>query len=121
MLAFSLISCASPYVNSYSALGFVRGNTSERCNASFMLLNGTYVFKLKKSEGADGDLSYKASLEEGEMTVYYDSLGVKEPLFTVKAGESIESRGGYVNQGSRVYVIIEAKNAKGSVEVSLTN
>ena len=86
-----------------------------------MHLNGTYVFKLKKSEGADGDLSYKASLEKGEMTVYYDSLGTKEPLFTVKSGESVDSRGGYVNQGTRVYVIIEARDAEGSLEVRLNN
>ena len=121
VLVFSLVSCSGPYVSSYSALGFVRGNDNNHCNASFMLLNGTYVFKLKKNEGADGDLSYKASLEEGEMTVYYDSLGTKEPLFTVKSGESVESRGGYVDQGSMVYVIIEAKDAKGSLEVRLSN
>ena len=115
-----LASCRSVlYTSSYRAVGFVHSNTKSNCKARFVKLDGTYVFKLKKSSGNDCDLGYIASLEEGELTVCYDSLGVKEPLISVKAEEELEGRGGYVTGVGTVYVIIEAASAKGSVEVWL--
>ena len=47
------------------------------------------------------------SLEEGEMAVSYDYAGLKQPLLTVRGGESLEETGGYAETGT-VYVILES-------------
>lgn len=119
-LLFSLCSCDG-YVSSYRAVGLVRSNTSHSCEASFLSLNGELVFKIRKSDkGSEGDVSFSVSVEEGEVHLYYDAFGVKEELAHVKSGESVESTGGYVEGGMRVYIIIEASgDAHGKVSVEL--
>lgn len=122
VMLVSLCSCGK-YVSSYSAIGLVKSNTSHSCRVSFLSLEGTMVFKLKKSEiGSEGSISYSVSAEEGEIYLYYDIYGVKEELAHVKAGESITDVSGYVEGGHTVYVIIEATGrAHGKVSVELDN
>lgn len=119
---FTLCSCDS-YVSSYKAVGLVRSNTSHSCDVSFLSLEGELVFKLKRSDvGSEGAISYSVSAEEGEIRLYYDIYGTKEELAYVKAGESVSSKGGYIEGGKTVYVIIEATgNAHGKVSVELDN
>ena len=119
-LLFSVTSCN--YVSSYKALMLVRMEHGDHGSISFSSLSGTYVMKLRMSgEGQEGSIHCKASLEEGEINVYYDSLGVKEFLFNLKAGESIDERRGYIESGRTVYVIVEtvtpAKEGKNSVDL----
>ena len=92
----------------------------EHGSAKFSYLDGTLVLKLKMNgEGLENSIGCKASLEEGEINVYYDWIGVKELLFNLKAGESIDECRGYIESGS-VYIIIETVTpAKGSVEIDL--
>ena len=118
ILVFSVSAC--DYVSSYKALMFVRMERGDHGSISFSSLSGTYVMKLRMSgEGQEGSIHCKASLDEGEINVYYDSLGVKEFLFNLKAGESIDERRGYIESGF-VYIIIETVTpAKGSVEIDL--
>ena len=119
---FSLCSC-SAYTSSYRAVKLIKSNNSHSCSASFGSLEGTLVFKLKKSDvGSEGDISYSITVEEGELYLFYDIYGIKEELAHVKAGESIESRGGYIEGGKTVYVIIEAPvSTKGKISVELDN
>ncbi len=121
-LLMTLSSC-STYTSSYNAIGLVRNQTSHSCKASFYSLEGELVFKLKKSDvGAEGEISYSIQVEEGEIKLYYDIYGVKEELVTVKAGESIEDKGGYVEGGKTIYIIIEAaEKSRGKVSVELDN
>ena len=119
-LLFSVTSCN--YVSSYKALMLVRMEHGDHGSISFSSLSGTYVMKLRMSgEGQEGSIHCKASLEEGEINVYYDSLGVKEFLFNLKAGESIDERRGYFESGRTVYIIVEtvtpAKEGKISVDL----
>jgi thioredoxin-related protein len=119
-LLFSVTSCN--YVSSYKALMFVRYEMVDHATISFSRLEGTYVMKLRmKGEGQEGSIHCKASLKEGEINVYYDSLGVKEFLFNLKAGESIDERRGYIESGRTVYIIVEtvtpAKEGKISVDL----
>lgn len=119
-LLFSAISCQ--YVNSYKALMFVRMERGDHGTISFSKLEGTYVMKLRMNgTGQEGSIHCKASLGEGEINVYYDSLGVKELLFNLKAGESIDERRGYFESGKTVYIIIEtvtpAKEGKISIDL----
>lgn len=98
-------------------------NTSHSCEVSFYSLEGQIVYKLKKSErGTEGDIGYSVEVEEGEVTVYYDIFDVKEELVHASAGETIIGRGGYVESGHPVYIIIEAQpNSRGKVKVELDN
>lgn len=120
-LLFSLVAC-SGYVSSYKALMFVREERSDHANIRFSGFEGTYVMKLKmKSEGKEGSIHCVASLEEGEVNVWYDALGTKELLFNLKAGESIDERLGYFESGKTVYIIVEtvtpAKEGRISVDL----
>ncbi len=121
-LLLSLSSC-SKYVSSYSAIGLARSNTSHSCKASFHSLKGQLVFKIKKSDsGKEGDISYSITAQEGEIALYYDIYGTKQELARVGKGESVNARGGYIEGGHTVYIIIEAtQKARGSVSVELDN
>ena len=96
---------------------------SHRCEVSFYSLRGQIVFKLKKTAlGKEGDISYSLKVDEGEVGLYYDTFGIKNELARVKNGESVKSRGGYVEGGNTVYVIIEATDAaNGRITVELDN
>ncbi len=119
MLVLCLSSC-SPYVSSYTTLGMVKTNTADSFNISFMKLDGTLVYKLQLKRGEESDIYYKAELDGGEINVYYDIYGTKEPLFSLKGDEDIESRGGYVEGGKTIYIIIEATEAEsGKISVSV--
>ncbi len=118
-LMLSLCSC-DEYVSSYKAVGLVRSNSSHGCQTSFHSLDGMLVFKIKKSDkGSEGDIGYSVTVDEGKVDLYYDAYGVKEKLTSVKAGESVTDRGGYVEGGFTVYIIIEATKARGRVSVEL--
>ena len=121
-IALLLSATACDYVSSYKALMFVRQERGDHATISFSKLEGTYVMKLRmKGEGQEGSIQCTASLEEGEINVYYDSLGVKEFLFNLKGGESIDERLGYIESGKTVYIIVEtvtpAKNGKISIDL----
>ncbi len=121
VLLVSLCSC-DKYTSSYSALGLIRNQTSHSCSAQFYSLDGQLVFKVKKSDAGEGNISYSISAEEGEIYLYYDIYGVKEELAHVSAGESVTDAGGYVEGGHRVYIIIETVGkARGKVSVELDN
>lgn len=120
-LLFSATSC-SDYVSSYKALMLVREEHGDHASISFSKLEGTYVMKLKMSgTGQEGSIHCKASLDEGEINVYYDALGVKELLFNLKAGESIDERRGYIESGKTVYIIIETvtPSQEGKISIDL--
>ncbi|MBQ7343442.1 MAG: hypothetical protein IJW53_01615 [Clostridia bacterium] len=119
-LLVSLCSC-DEYVSSFSAVGLVRSNTSHSFETSFLSLEGQLVFKIKKTEkGTEGDINYSVKVDEGELNLYYDIYGTKELLANVKAGESVDSSGGYIEGGKTVYFIIEAtEGTRGKVSVEL--
>ena len=120
-LLVALCAC-SGYVNSYQAIGLVRSQSLHRCEASFHSLEGRLVFQLKKpnSGATEGDISYSIQVDEGELRLYYDIYGTKEELAHVKAGETVSARGGYVESGKTVHIIIEAtEKTKGKLSVAL--
>ena len=116
-LLLMLCSCTG-----YRAIGLVRIETSHGFETSFLSLDGQLQFKVKKTDrGTEGEISYSVQVDEGELRLYYETNGVKQELVTVKAGESVTDKGGYVEGGRTVYVIIEADNARGKVSVELDN
>lgn len=89
LVAISLSGCASMSTQSYSASGFVHNNTDSRAFMDFNRFKGNMNFTLE-AEGSDR-IHYSACLEEGSAVVYVKSDDGKEELFTVEAGEDIDS------------------------------
>ncbi len=102
MLLLSLAGCGK-YRTHYFAVGFVHSNEARSAFMTFYSFEGRMVFKLKSS--GEGDLKYTAKLESGSAKVYYDSRGTKAELCSVKGGDALDSRGGYVEKGT-VYIIV---------------
>ncbi|MBQ8427881.1 MAG: hypothetical protein IJX18_01350, partial [Clostridia bacterium] len=72
------------------------------------------------SGATEGDISYSVQVDEGEIRLYYDIYGAKEALAQVKAGESVDGCGVYVESGKSVYIIIEGlEKTKGKISVEL--
>ena len=107
VMLLSLTGCGK-YTSSYKAVGFVHSNVSDSAFMNFYSFDGRMVFRLKSSH--EGDLQYTAKLESGSATVYYDSHGTKEELFSISSGETLDSHGGYVESGT-VYIIVETDGA----------
>ncbi|MGM9632355.1 MAG: hypothetical protein ACI3XL_04610 [Eubacteriales bacterium] len=119
IMLLSLTSCEG-----YSATMLVKVNTNDYCSANWGTLEGTLVLNTTKKSGtAESAIHYTASLEEGELTVYYyvrlPGDKQKIELFTIKGGESIEDRGGYVEMNNNIQVIIETngKTKGGSIKI----
>lgn len=119
-LMLTFCSCGK-YTSSYKAVGLVKMQTSHSCETSFHSLEGRLIFKIERSErGTEGDIAYSVQVDEGEIRLYYDIYGVKEELACVKAGETVDDVGGYVEAGKTVYIIIEAtEKSRGKVSVEL--
>ena len=104
-LILLLSGCAEGYASHYKALMCVHSNTGTAAELHFSEFTGTMAFKMKL-KAAEGAIRYTARLETGEATVYYDYMGEKTVLFTLRGGESVDSAGGYIEKGT-VYVIVE--------------
>lgn len=113
LLLCTLVACE---VSSYSALGLVRVTRENYCSASFARLDGKLVLNPNHSGEGESDIHYTASLEEGEINVYYKvAADVKELLFNIKAGDSIDARGGYIESGRQTIIIETVAPAKGEI------
>lgn len=122
LLTITLSSC-DKYTSSLDTIGLVRIQTSHSFETSFESLeDGQLVFKKQKTDKGEGTIHYSIKVDEGELKLYYDIYGIKEELAHVKAGESIEEFGGYVEGGRTVYIIIEVvTNTRCKVTVELDN
>lgn len=120
-----LLSLTSCYVSRYSALMLVRSNAGGKVEIRFSTLDGRLAETFRKKEDGEGALSYTASLEEGELSVSYDTGdGKLLPLFSLKGGESVCAEGGYVEarKGARISIVIETKGKckEGKIEIGFS-
>ena len=122
LLVITLSSC-DKYSSSLETIGLVRIQTSHGFETSFdAIKDGQLVFKKQKTDKGEGAIHYSINVEKGELKLYYDIYGIKEELAHVKAGESIDELGGYVEGGRTVYIIIEVvKDTRCKVIVELDN
>lgn len=119
-VAALLLSACSRHISSYKAIGLNAESSNDHCSVQFRSLTGRYVLQTKKTGSSEGTISYSIQLEEGEINIYYDALGVKELLCSAKAGAPVTGVGGYVERGKRIYIIIETVTpARGSVTVDI--
>ncbi|MBO5867044.1 MAG: hypothetical protein J6Q55_03235 [Clostridia bacterium] len=122
ILLFMLSACGDITFSGYSAIGLMKTETSHSCKISFYSLTGTMNFKLTRTDAGEGAINYSIEVEQGEVTLYYNSLGTKQQLAHVTAGQTITTSGGYVERGQTVTITIEAaKGTRGKVFVDLNN
>ena len=117
-----LLSACSAYASHYKAFLFVQEETKTQCKLSFESLDGTYVHKHKAGRDSACTLHVAAQLEEGSIRVYGDSMGEKQLLTTVQAGEPAEWYGDEIKNGQSVWIILETQGAaRGRIQVDLDN
>lgn len=104
-VCFALAGCGK-YVSSYSAVAFAHSNERASAWMSFMSFSGSQVFKLKCESDNEAAIRYEGKLENGSLSVFYDCGGEKKELFSLHAGDDIQSAGGALPEDT-VYIIVE--------------
>ena len=111
MLTLGMLCSCGGYVKNYSATILITSCQGDEASMEFDTFKGTYNFKLRRDGSAEHILDYEASLAEGEMNVYIGVSGEKELLFTIKGGESFDTKisldSKYDNE-KKVYIILES-------------
>ncbi len=107
LLALSIFTLASCHYSSYQAVLLIQSSTKETLNVSFDSLKGRMVKSIEKTSDDNDELSYEASIVNGEMTIYYEIMGEVKPLFTIKSGESVKDKLYGIKKGTKVYIILE--------------
>ena len=121
VLCFMLSACGNKYTSHYSATLMVRTNTSHEASVSFSNFSGIYVMKLNNIDDEKSFITYNASLEEGNIKVYYDFNDEKLNLFEIETDGSIEGKTESFTSNKTIYIIIESdgKCNKGSFSFTL--
>ncbi len=97
----------SRYFSRYKAVGFVHSNSSRSAFMNFFEFEGTMAFRLKNKNSNGGQISYSASLETGDATVYFDCSGTKTELFSIHSGEDVDSSLMLPEAGT-VYILVQS-------------
>lgn len=109
ILCLMLSACKSKYTSHYSAMLMVTTNTSTKASISFDTFDGTYVMKLKNTGDGKVFITYHATLEEGNIKVYYDFDDEKRTLFEIESNGSIEKETEAFTSNKTIYIIIESE------------
>ena len=108
ILCFTLSACENKYVSHYSATLMVKKNTTTEASVSFRNFSGIYVIQLKNTGDEKIFITYSATLEEGNIKVYYDFNDEKLNLFEIGTDNSIEGKTETFTSNKTVYIIIES-------------
>ena len=108
ILCFTLSACENKYVSHYSATLMVKKNTTTEASVSFRNFSGIYVIQLKNTGDEKIFITYSATLEEGNIKVYYDFNDEKLNLFEIGIDNSIEGKTETFTSNKTVYIIIES-------------
>ena len=121
VLCFTLSACETKYASHYSASSMVQTNTTNEASVKFGTFSGTYVIKLKNTGDGAAVITYNATLEEGNIKVYYDFNDEKLSLFEIGNDGSKEGETETLTSKNTVYVIIESdgKCKEGSFSFAL--
>ena len=108
VLCFTLSACGNKYVSRYNAMLMVRTNTSNNASVSFDSFSGTYVIVLKNNSADEVFITYEATLEEGNIKVYYDFDDEKLNLFEIETNGSVDGETETFTGNKTIYIIIES-------------
>ena len=113
MVMLLLSSC-----NSYSAIGLVRSSIGGEASMKFVSFKGHQSFTLF-ADSDDTAIEYEATLDEGEMTVYYYDGDIEKLLFTIRGGDRVDSELYYGGGNLRIKLVADEKCRGGSFEFEL--
>ena len=113
MVMLLLSSC-----NSYSAIGLVRSSIGGEASMKFVSFKGHQSFTLF-ADSDDTAIEYEATLDEGEMTVYYYDGDIEKILFTIRGGDRVDSEFYYGGENLRIKLVADEKCRGGSFEFEL--
>lgn len=108
VLCITLSACGNKYVSHYSASTIVSKNNAQEASVSFGAFNGVYVIKLKNTGDNKAFITYNATLEKGNIKVYYDYNDEKLNLFEIEADGSINGKTEEFTSNQTIYIIIES-------------
>ena len=108
VLCFALSACGNGYASNYSGTAIVTTKTSNKASISFGSFSGTCAMQLKNQGTDEVYITYEASLEEGNINVYYDFNGEKLSLFEIGTDGSVEGKTEAFTGNRTIYVIIES-------------
>ena len=108
VLCLGLTACGNGYASNYSSSQMTSSNTSTEASMSFGSFSGTYVIKFKNSGDGTAFIKYNATLEEGNIKVYYDYNGEKLNLFEIGNDGSIDGKTEAFTDKKTIYIIIES-------------
>lgn len=121
LLSVALASC-SPYISSYTSTFMVQSSYRGEMSLEFGTLDGVLVLTSRRTAEGVGKISVSASVGEGTLEVYYDTLGTKELLGRASAPSPLNISGGHAECGERAYIILEAKDCRdGDITISLNS
>jgi len=96
------------YTSSYYALMCYHSSLVSSGTISFKEFKGRFVFKLKRTSGNDGPITYEGSIKEGEITVFYDVNDTKYDLFSLSGEETTSGYSETIEKGKYVYIVLES-------------
>ncbi len=108
VLCFTLSACGNKYVSYYSATMMVKTNTSNKASVSFDSFSGIYVMQLKNKSADEVFITYEATLDVGNIKVYYDFNDEKLNLFEIKTEGIVEGKTETFTGNKTIYIIIES-------------
>ena len=114
VLCFTLSACGNKYTSNYSAKKMTESNTSNKASISFDTFSGRYVVKLQNTGNDEAVITYNATLEAGNIKVYYDFNDEKLDLFEIETDGTVEGKTEAFTGNKTVYVIIEADGKCGA-------
>lgn len=107
-LCFALSACGNNYASNFSGSSIVTSNSSNEASISFGSFSGTYVMQFKNKGSTAVYIDYKATLDSGNIKVYYDFNGEKLNLFDIGANGSVDERTETFTGKKTIYIIIES-------------
>ena len=83
-------------------------NDSNGASVSFDSFKGTYVIKMDNKGAGETLIAYEATLQEGNIKVYYDFNDEKLSLFEIGANGNVEGKTEAFTGNKTIYIIIES-------------
>ncbi|MDE6598418.1 MAG: hypothetical protein K2K60_07245 [Clostridia bacterium] len=108
VLCFTLCACGKGYSSNYSASRMTSKNDSNGASVSFDSFKGTYVIKMDNKGAGETLIAYEATLQEGNIKVYYDFNDEKLSLFEIGANGNVEGKTEAFTGNKTIYIIIES-------------
>ncbi len=95
-------------ITAYTATMMVTTNTSNKATLSFCSFKGSYRMHLQSNGDNQVYISYEATLEQGNIKVYYDYNGKKLNLFEIWSNDTKKGRTEVFKGKKTIHITIDS-------------